>query len=216
MERGGEVAALGVLARSSLEEKHRAREVMIGASRRAIQSSAASIRATHRGEFDTARGRAEEALGHLDEADIAIAGHPELRGNGPLHDAKKELAEAWITLALVRGDPLPSSEQLRVEPSAYLNGLAEAASELRREVLDCLRAGSLERAESLMNAMDDVYSVLVTVDYPDAVTGGLRRTTDALRAVLERTRGDLTTTMVAARLQDAITDAVRQADRREP
>lgn len=187
---------------------------MIGASRRAIQASAASIRATHRGEWEAALRLAEEALEHLGGADAAIAGHPELIGNGPLHDAKKELSEAWLTLALVRGDALPEPERLHVEPSAYLNGLAEAASELRREVLDRLRAGELDRAEALMGAMDDVYSVLVTVDYPDGVTGGLRRTTDALRAVLERTRGDLTTTMVAARLQDAITTAGRQVDER--
>lgn len=183
---------------------------MIGASRRAIQSSAASIRATHRGEFDASRRLAEEALDHLAGADEAIDGHPVLVGRGPLHDAKKELAEAWLTLALVQGEELPPPERIGVEPSAYLNGLAEAASELRREVLDCLRAGNLDRAEALMVAMDDVYAVLVTVDYPDAVTGGLRRTTDALRAVLERTRGDLTTTMVAARLQEAITAAGRQ------
>jgi len=212
VERADEIVALGDGARAYLDEKHRAREVMIAASRLAIQSSAASIRATHRGEFDAAYRLAVEALERLDAADGAIAGHPELIGHGPLHDAKKELAEAWLTLALVRGDELPQPERLHVDSSSYLNGMAEAASELRREVLDCLRAGRLDRAESLMGAMDDVYSVLVTVDYPDAVTGGLRRTTDALRAVLERTRGDLTTTMVATRLQNAITLAGRQVD----
>jgi translin len=101
-------------------------------------------------------------------------------------------------------DALPSATVLDVAPSAWLNGLAEAASELRRNCLDRLRAGELERAESLLSAMDDVYAALVTVDHPDAVTGGLRRTTDAFRAVLERTRGDLTVTLVQARLQAAL------------
>ena len=128
-----------------------------------------------------------------------------MRTSGPLHDAKKELAEAWCTLALVRDDPLPTPEEHLASTSApYCNGLAEAASELRRQLLDRLRAGELARAEELMSAMDEIYSLLVTIDYPDGVTGGLRRTTDALRAVLERTRGDLTTAMVAARLQAAI------------
>ena len=124
-----------------------------------------------------------------------------------MHDAKKELAEAWCTLALVREDPLPTPEALGIDVAPYCNGLAEAASELRRQLLDQLRAGHLERAEELMSAMDEIYSLLVTIDYPDGVTGGLRRTTDALRAVLERTRGDLTTAMVAARLQAAIEQA---------
>jgi translin len=203
-DRAAEISAIGDAARRRFEDKHNAREVTIGAARKAIQCCAASIRATHRGEWESAEALASEAAGHLRAADEATVSFPEVRSTGPLHDAKKELAEAWLTLALVRNEPLPTPEQLGVEVAAYLNGMAEAASELRREILDHLRHGELERGELLMGAMDDIYSILVTFDYPDGVTGGLRRTTDALRAVLERTRGDLTTTTVATRLQAAI------------
>jgi translin len=212
VDRAAEIAALGARARDAFDEKHRAREVTIAASRKAIQACAASIRATHRGEYDAAESLAREARDHVAEADDALAVQPEVKLNGPLPDAKKELAEAWLTLALVRNDPLPSIEDLGIDVAAYCNGLAEAASELRRQLLDRLRAGDLARAEQLMGAMDEVYSLLVTIDYPDGVTGGLRRTTDALRAVLERTRGDLTTAMVAARLQSAI-ESARDATR---
>jgi translin len=207
VDRSAEISAIGARARETFEEKHQAREVTIGASRQAIQACAASIRATHRGEYEAAEALAREARDHLARADAALAGHPEVRSGGPLHDAKKELAEAWCTLALVRDDPLPTPEDISIDVAPYCNGLAEAASELRRQLLDRLRAGDLTRAEELMSAMDEIYSLLVTVDYPDGVTGGLRRTTDALRAVLERTRGDLTTAMVAARLQGAIEQA---------
>jgi translin len=203
VDRAAEIAALGEAARAAFDEKHQAREVTIAASRRAIQACAASIRATHRGEFETAEQLALEARSHVGEADEALAAHPDVRSGGPLHDAKKELAEAWLTLALVRDDALPGPGDLGIEIAPYCNGLAEAASELRRQLLDRLRGGDLTRAETLMGAMDDIYSLLVTIDYPDGVTGGLRRTTDALRAVLERTRGDLKTAMVAARLQAA-------------
>jgi translin len=212
MERATEIASIGTGLRSALEAKHQAREVVLSASRRAIQASAASIRATHRGEFANAQELAEEARAHLAKADTALAPQPDLRGNGPIHDARKEVVEAWLTLALVRGEALPSAHSLGVDAAAYLNGMAEAASELRRQVLDCLRRGELERGETLMSAMDDVYSVLATIDYPDVVTGGLRRTTDALRAVLERTRGDLTTTIVASRLQASIDAAAAVRD----
>jgi translin len=207
VDRAGEIAGLGERAREAFEDKHRARETTIAASRRAIQACAASIRATHRGEFEAAAKLAYEARDHLREADDALIGHPDVRTNGPLYDAKKELAEAWLTLALVKDEQLPTPEELNVEIAAYCNGLAEAASELRRQLLDRLRAGQMARAEELMGAMDEIYSLLVTIDYPDGVTGGLRRTTDALRAVLERTRGDLTTAMVAARLQSALESA---------
>ena len=204
MDRRAEIGAIGDRAREAFEQKHRARELTISASRQAIQACAASIRATHRGEFDSAASLAQQARDHVGAADAALAGHPDVRSGGPLHDAKKELAEAWCTLALVRDDPLPSPEEISIEVAPYCNGLAEAASELRRQLLDQLRAGELERAEELMRAMDEIYSLLVTIDYPDGVTGGLRRTTDALRAVLERTRGDITTALVMARLRESI------------
>jgi translin len=209
VDRRAEIGAIGARARETFEEKHRARELTISSARQAIQACAASIRATHRGEFAAAESLAREARDHLAPADRALAAHPDIRTSGPLHDAKKELAEAWCTLALVRNEPLPSPEDLSIDVAPYCNGLAEAASELRRQLLDRLRAGELSRAEELMGAMDEIYSLLVTIDYPDGVTGGLRRTTDALRAVLERTRGDLTTAMVAARLQGAIERAER-------
>ena len=99
---------------------------------------------------------------------------------------------------------MPTADELGVEVQAYLNGMAEAASELRRQALDSLRKADNDEAERMLRVMDDVYSLLVTIDYPDALTGGLRRTTDALRAVIERTRGDVTNALVIARLQAAI------------
>lgn len=204
MDRAGEIAAVRDHARAVLDAKHGAREITLGACRQAIQSCAAAIRAVQREEFERAVGLIEEAGGHLARADAAVAAHPGVRHGGYLHDAKKEYAEAHLTLAFVRGDPLPSAASIGVEIPAYLNGMAEAASELRRHTLDCLRADRLARAEELLAVMDEVYALLVTVDYPDAVTGGLRRTTDALRAVIERTRGDLTNALVAQRLRSAI------------
>ena len=209
MDRTPEITALGSAVRNAFDEKHQAREITITASRQAIQCCAASIRSTHRGEYEAAEALAREAREHLAAADDAIVNQPDVRTGGPLNDAKKELAEAWLTLALVRDDPLPTPDELGLDAAPYCNGLAEAASELRRQLLDRLRAGQLGEAERLMGAMDDIYSLLVTIDYPDGVTGGLRRTTDALRAVLERTRGDLTTAIVAARLQGAIESAQR-------
>jgi translin len=205
-DRSDEISAAGEAARKVLEEKHLAREITLNASRRAIRACASAIRAVQRREFYPARELIAEAAAFLAEADAALDGHPDVRYAGSLHDAKKEFAEANLTLAFVSGQALPRSDELRVEMPAYLNGLAEAASELRRQVLDCLRRQELGEAENLLTMMDDVYGVLVTVDYPEALTGGLRRATDALRGVLERTRGDVTNALVMARMQGAIED----------
>jgi translin len=203
-DRSGEIADAGEAAREALEEKHKARETTFSASRQAIRSCATAIRAVHRREFAEARALIAEAAAFLAEADVALEGHDDVRYAGFLQDAKKEFAEANLTLALVAGQPMPVADQLRVEVQAYLNGMAEAASELRRQVLDCLRRDEVDKAEALLAAMDDIYSLLVTIDYPEALTGGLRRSTDALRVVVERTRGDVTNALVAARVTRAL------------
>ncbi|MFA5883080.1 MAG: haloacid dehalogenase [Acidimicrobiia bacterium] len=203
-ERAEAIAAAGSAARAALEATHQAREITLPASRAAIRACAVAIRAVQRHEFEDARAHIADAAAQLDRAAAATADQGSVRHAGFLQDAYKEYAEANLTLAFIEGGPLPTAEDLGVDAPAYLNGMAEAASELRRQVLDLLRAGDADRAEELFGVMDDVYALLVTVDYPDAVTGGLRRSTDALRAVLERTRGDVTNATVAARFQAAV------------
>lgn len=179
--------------------KNAAREQALAASRAIIRMSANAIRAVHRGEFDQAEALLDEARRIRDEAVAALEGHADVYHAGFLHDAQKEYAEARTTLALLRGGAIPSPEELGVEYPAYLNGIAEAVGEMRRMILDRLRAGNFEGCEEILDAMDDIYSVLVTIDYPDAMTGGLRRTTDQTRGILEKTRGDLTMAIVQRR-----------------
>ncbi len=190
--------------RASLDAAHAAREVALPACRRAIRAAGSSIRAVHRLDFAAAATLADESESAIREAQQALAGFPQVAYAGFLNDAEKEMVEARVCAALIRGEAIPGPAELAVEPTAWMKGLAEAASELRRHLLDRLRAGELERGEQLLAVMDDVYDALVVVDYPDALTAGLRRTLDALRAVLERTRGDVTTTVLQTRLQRSI------------
>jgi translin len=187
-----DVEALAEVASRELAAKNEAREAGLGRCRDAIRNSANAIRAVHRGEFETARTLAARAGMLLAEAKAALKQHPDIRYAGFVHDSEKEYAEARITLACIAGEAkLPGRDELDVELAAYLNGLAEAVGELRRYLLDVLRGGDVERCEDCLALMDEIYGILVTFDYPDAMTGGLRRTTDNVRGILERTRGDL-------------------------
>lgn len=192
----------GVVVR--LEAANQAREAALPACRRVIRAAGSSIRAVHRLDAAGAAVIAAEAEAALREAQEMLVPYPAVAHAGFLHDAEKEYVEARAVAALVAGEPVPGPDELAVSPTAWMRGVAEAASELRRHLLDRLREGELERGEALLAAMDDVYAALVLVDYPDALTNGLRRTLDALRAVLERSRGDVTTTVLQARLQRAI------------
>lgn len=190
--------------RANFTAKNAARDAALERSRTLIRHCANAIRAVHRDE----RPLAQEHITAAGEIAAAIradlAGFPDLYHAGYTQDALKEFAEANIVYALVGNEPLPAPEAIGVEYAAYLNGLGEAAGELRRRCLDIIRHAHSDEAERLLAAMDDIYSLLVTVDYPDAITGGLRRTTDMVRGVTERTRGDITTSLRQYQLQQAL------------
>jgi translin len=187
-----------------LDAKHRAREVGLSNARQAIRRCANAIRAVHRGDRKAADALLVEARELLDVAEATLAAHPDVYYAGFLQDAQKEYAEAQATRALVTGEPLPPPEDVGVGDAPYLNGLAEAVGELRRHLLDVLRAGDVARAGELFEAMEEIHAVLVDLDFPDAMTGGLRRSTDVARAIIERTRSDLTLTVIQRDLADAL------------
>ena len=186
------------------DARNAAREQALPAARRSIRASANAIRAVHRGEFDRAEQLIGESRSALDEGLAAVIDHPAVRYAGYLQDAQKEYAEANVTLALVRGDDLPGPQDVGVEDAPYLNGVAEAIGEGRRHVLDLLRARQVGEAERMLDALEDLYGVLVTIDYPDAITMNLRRSTDVARSLIEKTRGDLAIAFVQQDVRDAL------------
>ncbi len=194
--------------RAELDGAHQAREAGLAACRQAIRAACIAIRAVHRRDSARATALIAGCEAAIRSAQEVLAPFPAVAHAGFLHDAEKEYAEAVLTRGLVEGSTLPDHTALRIGLPAWLNGLAEAASELRRHLLDRLREGSPAPAEAYLAAMEDVYEALVALDYPDALTGGLRRSADALRAVLERTRSDVTTTVLQQRLQRALEAAL--------
>ena len=191
--------------RRRFDQTMEARERALPASRKAIRSCANAIRAIHRGEFDTAHELMDQARAAIDEGLEAVRDEQQIRYAGYLQDAQKEYAEAKITEVVVTGSSeLPTPEALGVEDAPYLNGMAEAIGEARRYILDLLRHGKVAEGEAVLTAMDDMYYVLVSMDYPDAITGNLRRSTDVARSLIERTRGDLSVARVSQDLHDAL------------
>ncbi len=196
--------------RQNFEAKSAVRDRAITRSRELIRHCANAIRATQRGDDSEAQVLLQTAGEVAAEIITATQQYPDVYHAGYTQDALKELAEAHITRAVILDKPLPDPEALKVEYAAYLNGLAEAAGELRRFALDALRRGDVSQAEKILGNMDDIYSVLVTVDFSDAITGGLRRNTDMVRGVLERTRGDVTTAV----RQESMKAALEQFEQR--
>ena len=183
-----------VLLKESAQKMHVAREAGLSKCRLLTQTSAKCIRHIHRHQFDEAETLLEQAKQISREAREALSPYGELYYAGYLHDSEKEMVEASAVLAIVKQRPYPTSAELGTQIMSYLNGMGEAASECRRFALDEMRRGKLAEAERILGQMETIYDDLITFDFADSMTGGLRRTCDALRAVIERTRSDLTAT----------------------
>lgn len=183
------------------EENTRARDEALKQARLLTRYCANAIRAVHRDECELAQEHLTKAQNLVDALKTNLTDHPDIYFAGYTQDALKEFAEASITYALINDHPLPTPAELELVHNTYLKGLAEVPGELRRKCLDILRHGHSTEAERLLDHMDEIYAVLVTMDYPDAITGGLRRLTDIVRGVTERTRGDLTLSLRQERLE---------------
>jgi len=188
--------------RSILDPRFAARERAISESRKVIRAAANTIRALHRSEWDEAERLITESGALLTSITDALETNPELLSHAVVQDAAKEYAEARITQAIFTGSDIPSFADLGIDPVPYLHGLGEAVGEMRRRMLDLLRDGQIDEAERLLQAMDEIVDQLAQIDYPDGMTNGLRRTTDVSRALVERSRSDLTATVVQERLRE--------------
>lgn len=194
-------------ARKEFDALTAAREQALAQSRTLVRHCAHAVRALHRDETDVAAKELKEARNLVGQLNKALKPYPQLYSAGYTQDAMKEYAEANLVLAMFSNAELPSPKDLGIETAAYLKGLAETVGELRRRCLDILRHGHSEEAERLLGHMDEIYAVLVTIDYADAVTGGLRRLTDISRSLVERTRGDVTLSLRQERLEQNLRSA---------
>ena len=195
------LSQIGTAVIDELTQRNRDREPALSVSREVLRFSANAIRAVHRGDFDDARELIAKGAARLQDAEHIRMSSPQIFNAGFMNDARKEFTEANVTLAVISGADIPTPGDLGVDAAAYINGMAEVIGELRRYILDALRREEVGRCQELMDLMDEIYGVLVTVDFPEAVTGGLRRNTDAMRGVLKRTRGDLTMALRQHRLE---------------
>jgi translin len=207
---GRDLLAVSAPVRERFAARHEAREEALALSRDAIRAAADAIRAVHRDEFDRADALIADARAALGAATAAATPFPEVLHAGFVADAAKEVAEAVLTRTACTGGELPGPEVVEVDDASWLHGLAETVGELRRSCLDRVRAGDLDAAEVRLETMQEILSTLVTIDAPDGLTRGLRRATDAARAITERTRGDLTTAAGQRDLRSAL-DAHRAA-----
>lgn len=190
--------------REHFDARTAARDQALAQARALTRACSQAIRAVHRDEADTMNQHLDEARSLAESLRLGLKDHSDLYYAGYTQDALKEFVEASVTCALIKNQPLPEPHELNAEYNTYLNGIAEVVGELRRRCLDILRHGYSAEAERLLACMDDIYSILVTMDYPDAITNGLRRQTDVARSIIERTRGDMTFSLRGEHLERAI------------
>jgi translin len=190
--------------RANFDIRTSARDKALAQARKLTRACSLAIRAVHRDDMESMEEQLTDANSLAESLTSDLSEHPDLFYAGYTQDALKEFTEAKVTCALIHNQPLPTPQELGVVDATYLNGLAEVVGEFRRRILDILRHGYSEEAERFLGYMDDIYSILVTMDYPDAITNGLRRKTDIARSIIEKTRGDVTFSLRGEHLEQAI------------
>ena len=188
----------------TFEARTNARDKALSQARTLTRHCANAIRSVHRNEFTDAEGQLDSAARIVESLQTELEPYPDLYFAGYTQDALKEYAEASIVYSVINEKELPTPRELNLEDSSYLNGLAEAVGEFRRRCLDILRLGYSQEAERLLQHMDDIFAVLITIDYPNAITGGIRRQTDIARSIIERTRGDITLSLRQEHLEQSM------------
>ena len=209
MNYSDKISEIADTAHNVFEARTLARDNALTKARSLTRHSANTIRAIHRSETAEAHAQLSEGRKLFEELRESLQIYPDLYYAGYTQDAIKELCEATLTCAFIEGDPIPTPEELGVPTATYLRGMAETPGELRRRCMDILRMGYSDEAERLLGLMDDIYSILITMDYPDAVTNGLRRQTDLLRGIVERTRADLTLSLREEQLKNSLEKAIQ-------
>jgi len=191
-------------SRQHFDRQDVAREQAYNLSRQIVRSASTTIKTIHREQISEAHKLLEQTRELTAEMLTALEDTPGLRHGGFVGDAEKEYAEAAITLAVVTSQKLPTPEELGIDYAPWLNGLAEAGGEFRRHILDLIRRDELDSAEQFLSIMDEIYHTIISFDYPNAISLGLRGRGDALRGMVERTRGDLTNALRQARLEQRL------------
>jgi translin len=199
-----DLESIAAQLRPQFAAEEEAREKALRSCRQIIRNSGAAIRAVHREEHDRAGELLDSTHGLVQELNRDLGGHGNLLHSGFIHDAQKEFAEGRITFALIVGADLPKPEALGISNAAYLDGLGESVGELRRYILDSLRRDDFSRCEELLTIMDEIYGILMTMDFPELLAHGLRRTADTIRAITERTRGDITVSLRQKQLESKL------------
>mgnify|MGYP000459832091 FL=1 len=201
-----------------IEEKVReldeARNEAESLSRKIIRETKKSIISTHQESFESSEASLREINRLLKSLREVVQKHPELISNNLVNTAFQETAEAYIYYNLVRWGKFIDPKSMDVSPSQYVLGLADCVGELRRRVLDLIRAGRLKEAEESLKTMEEILYELNLNSDLQVLVPGLRRKCDVARAIIESTRGDLALEVRRKSLEDGIKRLAELLERR--
>ncbi len=173
-----------------LDEKDSVREIAIKSSREIIRIASRVITKLHRRENEIEEiRRIKEEVWHL--RSLLLNEYPDLFYSGFVQNALQEYVEALLLEAIINKKDIPSPKELYVNPSAYLMGCGDVVGELRREVLESLRVGNFNQAESYLQLMEEFYEMLMRFNYPSGLVP-IKQKQDVARALVEKTRGEIT------------------------
>ena len=118
-----------------------------------------------------------------------------------MENAAQEFVEVQCLYNIMKGEDLPDPDTIQATYSAYLLGLCDVVGELRRGALDFILDGKAAKANEYLQHMDRIYDAIMSFDYPSALVP-IKKKQDMVRALIERTRGDLVVSSCEQRIHE--------------
>ena len=182
------------------------REQSLTTSREIVRECSKSIRNIHRNDEVSAKEHIENARKKLENLKSITSDVSEISYAGYVLDAEREFVEAVMFYTFEVSGYIEPFNNFNVHPSSYIQGIGDTIGEWRRKALDHLRNLDIKKAETYLAIMEEGMGTLNELDYPDALTGGLRRYADNARSIIERTRSDITNAFINESLRKDISN----------
>lgn len=170
----------------SLSDKEKRQDQIIPLTREIIRGCALAIKSIHEDELAEAGKKiiqVEAQVAHLKAIDAGL--------ENVSMQSYQEYVEAKSLHAIMQRKEIPTYEELKIAPTAWLAGLADCVGELRRALQLSLSHEKRGDANYFFEKMNEIYENLMLVKFSSSLVGPLKHKQDVIRSQIEQARSEM-------------------------
>lgn len=149
----------------------------------------------------------EESIEYIEKAKKLLQEFKELGKDDLqkyLYIAEQEYVEAFCLFSIAENSVIPGMKSLDVSDISYVMGLLDCIGEIKRMIIDKIRAEGTSNINTLFELMDKIYGIIYPLAVYDNLMPGLRKKLDVSRILIENVRAIITEEQRRTRMIDII------------